>query len=659
MKRKTDSPIAMVQRRREMASKRKRNSRQNQTQQQRDTEQRENTASHVQERLRRTPEQAEAIRAQNTASHVQERHRRTPEQAEAIRAQNTASHVQERHRRTPEQAAAIRAQNTASHVQERHRRTPEQAMSTRNSNALCHEISRSQLTDEENENQRQRRRIAYHGLGDTSVGIELYDERNVAARHNAAIQLDILDEENPQHRHPDLIEELDVADNFILLNQRIKDSVKKVKNERKLREVNNDVLRGQGCAVKFDLDSLQEDHVSEHYCGKMSHSCPYCGARFWALESTIKGVFTQCCKSGTIKLAPLAPPTPKVERLLIANDPTSKAMRSNLRTINSNISFTSIQMRGSHLPGSPSVPFFRIQGSPIHYLGALNAAANETPSYMQCFFLESNSNGITDRTGRIQDNNGREVLRAIHDEVRQYNPFFINVKSKIEEIPDNEPNYHIVISDSAPPNSGTRTYNAPTAIEVGGVIIGEPGVSQPRQVTIHSRSDPPPNHLKSISSKHPSYDPLSYALLHMRACSGWFIGMFCHKFNTRLGVWEENRASKLTVLAFYRYRAHCRDPPWQRDNPTSYRIVKDVLFFAALLTHQYWVDQFCKIEENNLDWVFHHQGTIRAAQYNGLADAVAQGEENQEGRRILPPSHVGSPRHQNECYQNAMARYRK
>ena len=72
--------------------------------------------------------------------------------------------------------------------------------------------------------------------------------------------------------------------------------------------------------------------------------------------------------------------------------------------------------------------------------------------------------------------------------------------------------YHIELSDAPAHALGPRTYNAPTSIEIGGVVFGAP-----RRVTVQSRAKPPPNHLRFVSSKDDSYDALSYTLLHTKA----------------------------------------------------------------------------------------------------------------------------------------------
>ena len=174
---------------------------------------------------------------------------------------------------------------------------------------------------------------------------------------------------------------------------------------------------------------------------------------------------------------------------------------------------------------------------------------------------------------------------------------------------------------------------------------------------MQSRSKPPPNHLKFVSIKEDSYDDLSYNLLHMEAWKGWRFGLHTHQL---VGdAWQQNPNKFISALDFCRYQAHVHDPIWIGDVST-FDIQKYFLFHGGLLTHQYFVDQYIKVEENNLEFLRFNQNKLKAALYNGLDDAVAQGGEGQEGRYvILPLSHAGSPRQKNQCFQDAMAWVRR
>ena len=100
--------------------------------------------------------------------------------------------------------------------------------------------------------------------------------------------------------------------------------------------------------------------------------------------------------------------------------------------MNTNLSFSSVQMKQDTLIGRPRGPFFRMYGTSIHCLGAMNAQEGVTPSYMQSFFMES-TNGVTDRTN---DPSVTElgILQSLHVEVKQYNLLYRTLKSIMELI---------------------------------------------------------------------------------------------------------------------------------------------------------------------------------------------------------------------------------
>lgn len=50
---------------------------------------------------------------------------------------------------------------------------------------------------------------------------------------------------------------------------------------------------------------------------------------------------------------------------------------------------------------------------------------------------------------------------------------------------------------------------------------------------------------------------------------------------------------------------------------------------------QYAVDSWAKIEGSRMQWVQQNQKTIRAEKYQGLIDAIAVGDANVAGRRVI------------------------
>jgi hypothetical protein len=81
-------------------------------------------------------------------------------------------------------------------------------------------------------------------------------------------------------------------------------------------------------------------------------------------------------------------------------------------------------------------------------------------------------------------------------------------------------------------------------------------------------------------------------------------------------------------------------------------------FRTQRLFQQYVVDAAATYDQNRLNWVYHNQSTIRADQYQGLADAfdATDGNPTALGRTlIIPSSHTGSQRSMHAAYMDAMA----
>ena len=227
---------------------------------------------------------------------------------------------------------------------------------------------------------------------------------------------------------------------------------------------------------------------------------------------------------------------------------------------------------------------------------------------MQYFFLEY-TNGVTDRTNNIYVTE-LGILQSLNDEVKQYNPLYRTLKSIMETHPLNGTEYHIVLSDAPSHALGPCTYNAPTSIEIRGVVFGTPCVDSPKRVTVRSHDETPPNHLRFVSSKEDLYDALYYTLLQMKAGKWWRVGLHTHQL---VGdAWLQNHNKVISAIDFCRYQAHVCDPLWI-GNVSTFEIQKDVLFHGGLLTHQYFVDQYIKAEEKKLDFLLFNQTKLKSA----------------------------------------------
>jgi len=81
---------------------------------------------------------------------------------------------------------------------------------------------------------------------------------------------------------------------------------------------------------------------------------------------------------------------------------------------------------------------------------------------------------------------------------------------------------------------------------------------------------------------------------------------------------------------------------------TAIRDYFNPIMSAGKLTQQWLVDSYLQVEANNLNYIRQNQQRLRAEQYQGLADHVANMAQNANFAAgvavILPSSFAGSPR---------------
>ncbi len=108
---------------------------------------------------------------------------------------------------------------------------------------------------------------------------------------------------------------------------------------------------------------------------------------------------------------------------------------------------------------------------------------------------------------------------------------------------------------------------------------------------------------------------------------------------------------KVTAREYATYFMHDRNPP-----------TNNTFTYGKRLYQEWVVDQYSKVEGQQLRWVRLNQTTLRADQYKGMVDAMQQDGVNSTnfGRMVvLPASFAGSLRHMNQLYQDSMAFVRK
>ena len=237
--------------------------------------------------------------------------------------------------------------------------------------------------------------------------------------------------------------------------------------------------------------------------------------------------------------------------------------------------------------------------------------------------------------------------------------------------------YNIIIDDNItniPNNAHPRTYNLPTTIECGCILIGQGNEDIGKQRAIKIRTTA--GGLETIESSHSTYDPLCYTITHPYADRGWtYNGVAKFKQLTKqnqiINFLHNNNNREIflpikyvTANEFYCYRFQRREQ-WIRHPRTMLKITRpnimtDTLLYGGILFQQFVISCWLKIEEQRLQYIYLNQDKLKTELYQYLADAVRANESREAGNYIvLPSTFVGSKRHRFNSYQDAMAIVRK
>ena len=103
--------------------------------------------------------------------------------------------------------------------------------------------------------------------------------------------------------------------------------------------------------------------------------------------------------------------------------------------------------------------------------------------------------------------------------------------------------------------------------------------------------------LQRINELNHSYDPLQYPILFPHGNFGYNMNM------------TDNRGKRLKVMPYYAYQLMNR-------SDINY------ILSAGKLTQQYIVDQYCKMETDRLNYLFHNQNKLRADNYQNFQDQM-------------------------------------
>jgi hypothetical protein len=357
----------------------------------------------------------------------------------------------------------------------------------------------------------------------------------------------------------------------------------------------------------------------------------------------------------------------------------SRAFRLNIRRYNNVLSMTSLGTKEmSFPPGDGGVYSFRIKGALYHEHGPMVASQGKEPKFAQIYIHDPDDmdRQLENRMNIFGDGSlDEQVLRTLQDLLHVHNPL-VQIYKYAGEVLRDELEKPVTLQlrmlDSA--NKDPRTYNAPTANEIGILIVGmDEEEYQPRDIVLHHRSLNRENNyrgLKRIDELSSLYLPLRYVLILPHGEFGWSTKI-PFRGNETVGPTDRDEYGverDPEELA----RERTRNPTVGKGGTKhvtqamfhSYYLfdrpeVRSLLLRSGRLFQEWVVDAAAAVEQNRLKWITENQPKLRAEEYSVLKGAISADDEldpsNVGVRVVLPSSFSGSPRQMQGLYQDAMA----
>ncbi|XP_023311354.1 uncharacterized protein LOC111691990 [Anoplophora glabripennis] len=389
--------------------------------------------------------------------------------------------------------------------------------------------------------------------------------------------------------------------------------------------------------------------------GPLDQICIHCSAFYFRVEPASRGHYTKCCQQGNVILENL-PPMPDVLAALFQGlHPLSAHFRRYILLYNYSFQFVSLEANLRDLPvRGPYV--FSVRGKVYHHISNVNV--NEPlQRYGPIYFLDPDDAV----NARAQNNNqvlDRRLIVLLEQLLRDINPYaraYMHlrerynlerqtidilraeaVRNNVEPLPLQMPNITLELLNVRGMNR--RQYDLPRVEEVAAVYNLMPDAPATPNMRIYVRDEP--TRFQNVSEESEHNDPLVFPLLFPQGEPGWYIGM-PHRNNNR----------NITLCEYYAHRFGIRNNDFR-------------LKYGGRLTQQFAVAAYIKIENNRIKYILRNQERLRVTEYVGLANylhrRVQEGNEDDEaatlGRMvILPSSFIGSPRYQQQLFQDAMA----
>ena len=468
----------------------------------------------------------------------------------------------------------------------------------------------------ENRNQQNAAHMAEVRANQTQEEIENRNQQNAA--HMAGVRAN----QTPEERRNVNLQQRDIR-NKAKTHVDFKDAMR-----------TEEILRGT-----FNVLSL---HETIDTIGTMTIECPDCKALKWPGETP-----SSCCQSGKVVLQPYPRPPEPLLQLWTGNDERSKVIRNFSRILNNGVGLTSLKNHAPRRDGWQPTAIF--QGKVTTQAGPLLPGDGERPHYSQLYVFDAsletttrfNNLAIPQNTSEREKVIIREVLETIQNVLHEVNPFIQDFKQIIDMNEDEIGNGKIIISAKTPAGEHARRYNPQTNLKEVSILTD----SQPHDLVLQKRG----GGIQTVSDLNRKGMPLHFTLMFPYGTDGY-----------DLELTQTDDRKRVTPRQYFTFHINIRDG----DN-------MNYLHYGCRLFQEWLCMAWFLIENQRLEYLRQNQKALRADTYKNVAEIAQQRHRDlaprtdglypddhrrpSVGRKILPSSFTGGPRHMNAKFQDAMA----
>ena len=401
------------------------------------------------------------------------------------------------------------------------------------------------------------------------------------------------------------------------------------------------------------LESVIENKIKEHYCGRMEHVCPHCCAILYKEElGKGKDKWKFCCKNGRIKLKPNKKPPKELFKLFTGTSELSTFFQFHIQRINSALAMSCSNLKSKSYQGK-----FILSGRVYHSVPQILLPDSEKIPIKAQIYTWDPEYEIENRLkptymGTIRDDNRtyqllKKLQKILHEHnwlVKTYKNIYSEYIENNNHIKELSLKIHSHVNDKT--NLGHyKTFVKPSKNSKIATLIQLPDISENKKIhqsfIVTTKSD---NKIRELNEISGLCDPFCFPLFYPYGEAGYQIGM------------KNEIGKRLSMTDYYKYKLFeriCLKNKRKQWNP---------FLHGKRLFHLWVTNQWAKIQQNKLNFIIDNQSKLRADTYDVIKEARKKNKNlKQLGRKvnIIPKEFVESPRYFRTKYQNSLAILRK